>query len=165
MPVYSRIFSIRTLVLLIIGGCCLIFASILLWSGTNIINVLIYQFGNEILTEKLNSVIQPVEYRYATLQRIGLEDSSKHRNEIRQDALKDFAGFRYKETGSIFVISKAEEIILSNEFTNTNDSTFDIFTAGLKDKSGSLTFAVGNQKTIQRLSVLSAMGQLYWYCH
>ena len=146
MPVYSRIFSIRTLVLLTIGGCCLIFASILLWSGTNIINVLIYQFGHEILTEKLNSVIQPIDYRYSTLQRIGLEDSLKHRNEIRQDALKDLAGFRYKETGSIFVISKAREIIISNEFANSTDSAFNIFATGLKGKSGSLTFAVGKHK-------------------
>jgi hypothetical protein len=96
MPVYSWIFSIRTLVLLIIGGCCLIFASILLWSGTNIINVLICQFGHEILTEKLNSAIQPIDYRYATLQRIGLEDSLRHRNEIKQDALSTLTSFRYK---------------------------------------------------------------------
>ena len=146
MPIYSRIFSIRTLVLLIIGGCSLIFASILLWSGTSIINVLIYQFGDEILTEKLNSVIQPVEYRYSTLQRIGLEDSLQHRDEIKQNALKNLAGFRYKQTGSVFVISKAGKIIISNEFTNTNNSDFKDFITGLNDGSGQLTFSIGKHK-------------------
>jgi PAS domain S-box-containing protein len=137
---------VRTLVLLTIAGCCLIFASILLWSGTGIINVLIQQFGTEILTEKLNSIIQPVELRYTTLQRIGLEDSFNHRNEIRQDALKTFAGFRYKKTGSIFVISNAGDIILSSDFNQNNDSDFDTFIKGLKDRSGTLTFSIGKHK-------------------
>ncbi len=44
------------------------------------------------------------------------------------------------------MISKAGEIIISNEFANTTDSAFDIFAAGLKNKNGSLTFAVGKHK-------------------
>ncbi len=146
MPFYSLIFSVRTLVLLTITACSLIFAAILLWSGTSIMNVLIHQFGTEILTEKLNSVIQPVEYRHSTLRRIGLEDSSDHLNEIKRDALKEFASFRYKETGTVFVINRAGDIILSSDFNQNNESDFDTFVTRLKDTDKTLTFSVGEQK-------------------
>lgn len=149
MPFYTRLFSIRTLALLMIIGGSLLFASVLLWSGTGLFNTLIHQFGVEILTEKLNSIIQPVEYRYSTLQRIGLEDSSSHREEIKRDALKEFAGFRYKETGSIFVINTAGDIILSTDFNQTNKNDYTAFLAGLrrlKDNSGIMSFSAGEHK-------------------
>ena len=146
MPLYSRVFSLQALVLLIIVGGSILFASILLWSGTGIINVIIQQFGTEILNEKLNSAIQPVEYRYSTLQRIGLEDSASHRDEIKRDALKEFGAFRYKETGSLFVISTAGDIVLANDFTQKDINDFETFLSGLKDQSGSMTFSVGDHK-------------------
>ncbi len=143
MPVYSRIFSVRTLFQLLIVGCSLIFALILLWSGTGIMNLVIKQFGTEILTEKLNTAVQSIEDHYAILPRIGLDDSAGHRDGVRQTALKELSHFRYKETGSSFVISKTGEIILSSHYSSSADRGFADFFAQLRNQdSGSLTFTV-----------------------
>ncbi|GAB4334271.1 MAG: hypothetical protein Kow0089_03380 [Desulfobulbaceae bacterium] len=150
MPFYSLLFSLRTLVLLLIAACTLVFGSLLLWSGTNILNGLIRQSGTEILTEKVNSILQPVNYRYQVLERIGLEDSAKHLEEIRSEALRDLATFRYKETGSVFVISKNGEIILSQDFSSTNDTDFQTFFPQLNSETKVLSYHV---KGRERFSV------------
>ncbi len=143
MPYYSLLFSVRTVVLLVIAGGALIFALILLWAGTGIMNVLIQQFGTEILTEKLNSVILPVDLRYKTLQRIGLEDSQTHLDEIREDALNGFANFRYKASGTVFVVGGRGDIILSSDFNGKHTKDFDTFFTGLQAGQRPLIFSAG----------------------
>ncbi|MHB8790099.1 MAG: PAS domain S-box protein [Desulfobulbaceae bacterium] len=137
---YRRTWSVRTLFILILVGVNLVLALVLLWTGTNIINALIQQYSTEILTEKLHARLQPVDLRYATLQRIGLEDSHTHRDEIRAAALREFASFRYKETGSLFVIGKDQKIILSQDFLTRADKGYPDFFAGLAADQGTLNF-------------------------
>ncbi len=71
MPFYSRIFSIRTFVFLIIVAAILVYTSLVLWSGSRIMHTLIEQYSEEIITEKLNSVIHQLDMRYENLQRKG----------------------------------------------------------------------------------------------
>jgi PAS domain S-box-containing protein len=106
-------------------------------------NSIIYEFGTEILTEKLSSQVQPVNMRYATLKRIGLEDSQVHRQEIKEQALQDFARFRYKESGEIFVIGRDGSILLSREFKTPEDSGFAAFYAQFYPGQGVMQYTSG----------------------
>ncbi|MHB8809217.1 MAG: PAS domain S-box protein [Desulfobulbaceae bacterium] len=143
-PAYSRLWSIRTLFVLILVGVNLALALVLLWSGNNIIHSLIQQYSTEILTEKLHGLIQPVEYRYATLQRIGLTESQVHQKEIREAALREFGVMRYKKTGSAFVIGKDQTIILSQDFLTRADNGYNVFFSGLAADQGTIDFTTAD---------------------
>ncbi|RJX19081.1 MAG: PAS domain S-box protein [Desulfobulbus sp.] len=140
-PPYSRLWSVRTLFLLILAGVNLFLALILLWTGTNIINSLIQQYSTELMTEKLHALLHPVNLRYATLQRIGLDDSQPHLEEIKTAALQEFGSFRYKESGSIFVIGKDQKIILSQDFLTRADNGYPAFFKDLAEEQGTLNYA------------------------
>lgn len=140
MPIYRRVWSVQTLFLLLITGVGLFLALFLLWAGAGIMNSIISQYGTELMQEKLHSLIQPVDLRYASLKRIGLEDSQIHRDEIQNTALKEFAAFRYKNTGSLFVISRNRSIILSQDFHSTLESGFNAFFSAFKTKSGTMEY-------------------------
>jgi len=88
----------------------------LTYSGYVLMNDIIYQSGTEILKGNLDSLLQPVTRRYDRLHRIGLEDSETHIIEIHTDALKQFSRYSYNNSGSIFVLSEDNRMILSKEF-------------------------------------------------
>jgi PAS domain S-box-containing protein len=144
-PSYSRAWSVRTLFVLILVGVNLLLSLILLWSGSNIIHALIQQYSTEVLSEKLYSLLHPVDLRYATLQRIGLEDSQAHRDEIRETALQEFGAFRYKESGSVFVIGKDQRITLSRDFLTRADKGFPEFFTGLSLDNGIFQYTADNR--------------------
>ncbi len=148
--IHSRLWSIRTFFLLITAGGTVIMASLLLWAAVNIMNSIIYEFGTEILAEKLSSLVQPVNLRYATLERIGLEDSLVHRQEIKEQALQDFTRFRYKESGEIFVIGRDGSILLSREFKTPEDSGFAAFYAQFHPGRGVMRYRSG---TTEKLAI------------
>lgn len=101
-----RIRSIRTPFLLAMAGLIMILSLPLLYSGNRLLDNIIYQLGSELLLEKLHALVAPVDRRYETLHRVGLEDSQVHLDEIRQMALRDFALFRYMESGMVVVIEE-----------------------------------------------------------
>jgi len=140
MPFYKRVWSIRTLFLLIISGVSVFLVLVLLWAGAGIMNSIITQYSTEIMTEKLYSLIHPVDMRYATLQRIGLEDSQQHLAEIRDAALKEFAGYRYKETGSVFVVGRNQDLIQSPDFNTRADNGFAEFFSLLQSGEGKMKY-------------------------
>lgn len=88
----------------------------LTYSGYVLMEDIIYQSGTETLKDKLESLIQPVSQRYARLQRIGLEDSKTHMTEIHTRALEQFSNYLYKNSGTIFVLSNDDRMIISRDF-------------------------------------------------
>ncbi|WP_457573237.1 PAS domain S-box protein [Desulfolithobacter sp.] len=116
--------SVRTLFLLGMTVLILVLSLPLLYSGIRIMDGLIEQYGMELLAGELQARIAPVERRYETLHRIGLEDSHVHRQEIMDDALRRFASFHYKKTGTLFVIQADGTVLLSSDFHNTQSNDF-----------------------------------------
>ncbi len=122
-----------------VGGT-LIMGSLLLWAALNIMDSIIYEFGTEILAEKLSALIHPVDLRYATLERIGLDDSQIHHQEIKEEALKDFAQFRYKKSGEVFVIGRDRTIKLSSDFDTPANKGFADFYDQLSLEKGVIEY-------------------------
>ncbi|MDH3328418.1 MAG: Cache 3/Cache 2 fusion domain-containing protein, partial [Desulfobulbaceae bacterium] len=124
---YSRFWSVRSFFLLVMSGITVFMCLLLLWSGLTIMNSLIYQFGTEILTEKLNTLIHSIDSRYASI--ISSEDgnSSIHLQEIKNQTLENLARFRYKDSGEVFVIHRDKTILISKDFKNQDDKNFAAF--------------------------------------
>jgi len=139
-PPISHLQSIQTLFLAAITLLIVVLSLPLLLSGVKIINDLTLQFGQEVLTEALQSLIEPINQRYQTLARVGLEDSVNHRKEIQEKGLVDLSTYRYKETGSVFVISSTEDITLSTDFLDSSSQDFTEFFATLKKAHAPLEY-------------------------
>jgi len=144
----SRLQSIQTLFLAAITLLIVVLSLPLLVSGVKIINDLTRQFGQEILTEVLQSLIAPINQRYQTLARVGLEDSVSHRQEIQENGLVALSIYRYKDTGSIFVISSTEAITLSTDFLDSSSEDFNHFFATLKKSQTFLEYRANNKTRI-----------------
>lgn len=82
------------------------------------------------------------------MARVGLEDSHSHLQEIKDSARKNLSLHRYKESGSIFVISKAKVIIVSTDFTNSSSLDFADFFYTISDSQGVIEYKVGDQLRI-----------------
>jgi|GEM_PF-4794098 len=89
----------------------------LTYAGYVLMDDIIYRSGTENLQDKLESLILPISQRYERLQRIGLEDSKNHLIEIHSKGLKQFETYRYRETGTILVVSKKGEFVVSKDFS------------------------------------------------
>ncbi len=80
---------------------------LLLLAGTRLIDRNIHEMGGELLHSKLLALLEPVDSRYETLYRIGLEDSLVHQREIKDLALAEFKAYRYRDSGSVFVVNRS----------------------------------------------------------
>lgn len=132
--------SIQSLFLVAIGLLVLVMSLPLFFAGVTIINDITRTFGREILTAELQSLIEPISLRYKTLQRVGLEDSLPHQQEIREQGLRSLETFTFKESGFAFVVSRAGEILVSEDFTAPGDAGFSSFLKRLTDEPTSVEY-------------------------
>lgn len=138
---YFRFGSIRALFILAIGSLILAVSLPLFLSGKHLLENIIHDLGTEILQEKLTALLAPVDLRYDKLQRVGLEDSVIHRNEIRETALEELHAILYKQTGTVFVIGQEGDIILSKVFNNRDSLAFRAFLTALgTSKDGTVAY-------------------------
>ncbi|MFZ5776331.1 MAG: PAS domain S-box protein [Thermodesulfobacteriota bacterium] len=119
--------SVRTLFLLAMALLVGVISLPPLIAGGSLLDALISRFGEEILTEKLDALLTPVDQRYERLRRVGLEDSLQHRQEILAESLAEFHAFRYRESGTVFVIRRDGTILLSMAFASASDPAFPFF--------------------------------------
>jgi PAS domain S-box-containing protein len=139
--------SIQTLFLAAITLLIVVLSVPLLLSGVQIITDQTSQFGTEILTEKLHALVEPIDRRYQTLARVGLEDSAGHRQEIKESALQNLAAFRYKATGTVFVINANRSITLSRDFSDPDSPLFADFFAALGKERATIAYqAAGHER-------------------
>ncbi|MBU1640136.1 MAG: PAS domain S-box protein, partial [Proteobacteria bacterium] len=122
-----RFKSIQQLFLVAITLLIAVLSLPLLFSGVKIINNITSQFGREILHEELQSLLGPINLRYQTLARVGLEDSHSHLLEIKKSALLSLGRYRYKNTGSVFVVTKERSILLATDFSDPGSTDFSSF--------------------------------------
>ncbi|ADH85120.1 ATP-binding protein [Desulfurivibrio alkaliphilus] len=117
-------FSIRTFFL---GAMLLLIATLslpLLLAGSHLMDRNIKEMGGELLHSKLLALLEPVERRYETLYRVGLEDSLVHRKEIKEMALAEFSAYRFRDSGSVFVLTPTGDILLSQLLSDSTDPHF-----------------------------------------
>jgi len=110
--------SIRTVFLLVMTMLIMVLSLPLLYFGIRIMDRQIGQYGMELLQSELGAQLDAVDRRYATLARIGLEDSQVHRLQIRDAALQAFAAYRYKKSGRMFVIDHQGRFVLPPDSAN-----------------------------------------------
>jgi PAS domain S-box-containing protein len=147
----SPAYRIKSIQSLFVVGIILLIAIVslpLLFSGVMIIDNITSKFGSEILNEELNSLIEPIKLRYKTLERIGLEDSQVHLKEIRENALKDLSHYRYKQTGTIFVVGKDRKIVISADFDEPTSQNFDVFFSQIGQAREMIEYQTETQKRI-----------------
>ncbi len=116
--------SVRSIFLILMAALILTISLPLLFSGISLMNRLTYQLGTEILTQRLDALINPVDRNYQKLQRIGLEDSFIHRRQIREMALERFAGYTYKKSGAVYVIKKEGTTVLPRNDRSNEETEF-----------------------------------------
>ncbi len=148
---FLRISSIRSGFLLSMTALILILSMPLLYSGIRIMDNLINQYGMELLAGELRARMESVDRRYATLSRVGLEDSRIHRREIMDEALKSFSDYLYKQTGRLFVIRADRDILLSSDFKDTSSVDFSLFFTRLQSGESPVVYQVGG---VQRRAVV-----------
>jgi PAS domain S-box-containing protein len=132
---------------LFVGGIIIVITVVslpLLFSGVSIIDDISYEFGHEILSEQLKSLIEPIDLRYKTIERIGLEDSETHLLEIKNSALADMGHFHYKDTGSIFVVENQGKILLATDFSTHNVPSL----AEFRQESGMIEYQTATRNRI-----------------
>ncbi len=142
-------FKVRSIQSLFFSAMVLLIATLslpILIAGVGIMNSLIEDFGTEILNEQLQSLIAPVDLRYQTLARVGLEDSLTHLQEIEEEALVDFALYRYKASGRVFVVGKDKQILLGADFFDENSPEFNDFYEQLTGDKVQITYGVNGHK-------------------
>ncbi|MBI4793061.1 MAG: cache domain-containing protein [Deltaproteobacteria bacterium] len=139
----KALLSIRTLFLLAMFLLILLLSLPQFLSGSRLLTAIIHELGTELIEEKLAALIQPVDRRYETLRRVGLEDSGAHLDEIKKSALAAFAATRYKETGTMFVIGDDKTILLSPDFSSSVDEDFmPFFTSVTAVRDGIVEYTV-----------------------
>lgn len=119
------IIKFRSIQSLFFGAMLLLIATLSLpifINGVSIMDSLIEDIGIEILNGELQGLLNPVDLRYQTLARVGLEDSRSHRQEIKDMALKSFGQYRYKNTGTAFVVDQDQRVIVGDDFQESNNS-------------------------------------------
>jgi len=137
--------SIRTIFLLAMSLLIILLALPQLIAGSRLLNTIIYELGTELLNEELAAMIQPIDRRYATLRRIGLEDSLTHLDEIRKNGLASLAATRYKESGAVFVIGTDRTIHFSTDFPSNTAADFLAFFSDLSTgREGIVAYQAGD---------------------
>ena len=139
---FLHIRSIRTVFLLAMTVLVLVLSLPLLYSGIRIMDNLINQYGMELMNSELHALIASVDSRYATLKRVGLEDSREHRQEIMADGLNAFAEYRYKESGKLFVVRLNKDILLSSVFKTSSSDDFSGFFTRLEGRYSPIRYQV-----------------------
>ncbi len=124
----------------------------LFFAGVTIITDLTSRFGEEVLTAELESLVGPIDRRYETLKRVGLEDSQAHLQEIKKQGLETLSAFTYKQSGFAFVINKTGEILLSEDFTSVEDKGFADF---FKKIAGAQTLVAYENMEGQQIAIVS----------
>ena len=119
--------SIQSLFVVAITLLIVVMSLPLFFAGVKIINNLTSTFSHEILTAELEALIAPIDRRYQTLERVGLEDSLEHQQEIKEQGLDDLSRYTFKESGFAFVVEKGGAILLSEDFTSKEDEGFTVF--------------------------------------
>ncbi len=147
-PLLYRFKSIQHLFLAAIILLIAVLSLPLLFSGVKIINDLTLQFSREILTQELQSQIKPINLRYQTLARVGLEDSQSHGQEIRESAYETLRLYRYKDSGSIFVIDSKGTIHISSDFTDSASADFTSLFSALGQTPATIEYSVAGQERI-----------------
>jgi len=142
--------SIRTLFLLAMGALILILSLPLLYSGSKLLDTISYQLGSELLMEKLHALVAPVDRRYETLHRVGLEDSQVHLDEIKAKALESFDGYRYMKSGTVFVVQENGTIVLAKDFRGARGHGFQTFFASLRQQAteGIVRYTAGTDRRL-----------------
>lgn len=140
--------SIRSLFL---AAIILLIATVslpLLVSGVKIINSITYQFGLENLHDKMQSCLEPINQRYQTLARVGLEDSRSHRQEIKDEAYTFLQNYQYKKTGSIFVVSREGDLIIPADLPDSTSADYRLFMDKLEPDIDTIEYKVEKRKRI-----------------
>ena len=95
MPFYSRVFSIRTIIFLVIAAASIGYSSLLLWSGSEIIKTIVQQYTAEIITTKIDAIIQEANIRYAQLEHFNQQITPQIHSEIKNTIRHDLSTLRY----------------------------------------------------------------------
>ncbi len=146
MPFYSRVFSIRTIIFLVIAVASIGYSSLLLWSGAGIIKTLVEQYTTEIITTKIDGIIHEANIRYAQLERFNQEITPQRHIDIKNTIREDLSILRYRETGTYFVIDLEKNIDLSADFKNNYGTDFDAFFRSLSQQGSVFQFTVAGTK-------------------
>ncbi len=121
MPAVSGIRSLRTIFQLAMICLVLILSVPLLYSGIRIMDNLVNLYGVELLVNELHAQTAQLDRQYATLKRVGLEDSLEHQQEIMRNGLQRFSGYHYKKSGELFVVTRDKTLLLAGKFKNNQD--------------------------------------------
>lgn len=132
--------SIQSLFLCAITILVLVMSLPLFFAGVSIIDDLTTNFGEDVLTAELKSLIAPIDRRYQTLQRIGLEDSLPHNQEIYNEGLKKLEAYSFRDSGFAFVVARDGRVLVSEDFTSQKDQGFTGFLAKIKADPGLVAY-------------------------
>jgi PAS domain S-box-containing protein len=133
--------SVRSFFLLVVAGITLLMFSVLLWAGVTIMNTLVYQFGTEILFEKLDVLLYSLEPDPGEQRLASSLTEERPTQKPEKTILQDLGRFRYKESGKVFVIRRDGEILLSPDFEARDSGGFNIFHEQLHDRNGILRYS------------------------
>ncbi|OCC16056.1 PAS sensor protein [Dissulfuribacter thermophilus] len=126
---------------------CLLITTIsvpLFFSGTLLMESIILDFGEKLLNANLHQLLEHVDRRYKTLERIGLEDSLAHQREIKEISLKEFSKFNFGESGGVFVIEDNGSITLPGPLKSIGPNEFQILFKQLQhNKKGFIEYHAG----------------------
>ncbi len=116
-------------------------------SGAFLMESIIRDFGQKLLQAHLQDLMAKVEQRYKTLERIGLEDSTSHIEEIEKISIEEFSRYRFEKTGRVFVVKRNGDVLLSDLLKNLNNEELQHFVLKLNnlyDKNSFINFHVSN---------------------
>jgi|GEM_PF-744443 len=145
--------SVRSHFLLGMAAIILVLSLPSFLAGKILFDRLISGYGNELLFHYLEDQLHKIDQRYDTLRRVGLEDSLLHLAEIENEGLSSLALFRYRETGTAFVINRAGKRLVGHGLPPESSPEFTrLFSAISDKKQGILTFQGpdGQRRTVFR---------------
>ena len=123
-------------------------------SGTLLMNGIIREYAQHLLAAHLNDLIKDVDGRYKTLERIGLEDSIKHIQEIKRISIEKFSAYEFGKTGRIFVVRPDGEMTLSGPLGDLkNDQLLDILHQLQSEQKAKWGFAEFNAQGSSYVSI------------
>ncbi len=96
----------------------LIFLAILLaaigamvFVGSAVIEEIIFELKTELMREQLDHVEEGIRSDYKALERHGLLGISSYREVAQRETLERFAGFRFGETGAVYIIGSRRNVL------------------------------------------------------
>lgn len=145
MPFYSRVFSLRTIIVLIIVAASIGYTSLLLWSGSGIIRSLVVQYTTETITTEIDSIINEANVRYSLLEQANQQITTLHHAQIKNTIRQQLSQSRYKQTGSYFIIGAEKNIELSADFKTNASKDFEAFFTKLAGRQSVFPFSVAGK--------------------